>query len=191
MTPKRSWRGFVFIGASVDGYIAEPGGGLDWLTDPPPDPGHVLGRQAEDAPEDYRGFIRTVDQLVMGRGTYEKVLTFESWPYEGTPVIVLSTTLEQKPDANVTVAASLPDVLDLLDRRQARGVYVDGGETIQAFLRDDLIDELTISRAPVLLGSGLPLFGFIPRAVRLTHLGTSTSDGGMTSTHYRVVRPPL
>jgi dihydrofolate reductase len=124
----------------------------------------------------------------MGRGTYENIATFGFWPYETKDVIVLSTTLDRHHDDRITVVRNLPEALTLLDRGDARGVYVDGGRVIQEFLRADLIDELTISTAPVLLGGGLSLFGNLSSEVRLTHMGTSTSDTGMTSSRYLVTR---
>lgn len=138
-------------------------------------------------PPDYTALMEAVDHLVMGRGTYEKVLTFESWPF-AKPVIVLSTTLPAGQDERVTVTRSVSETLQLLAQRDARGVYVDGGQVIQAFLRHDLIDEITLARAPVLLGGGLPLFGSLEHDVRLTHTGTLTTDSGMTSSHYIIQR---
>jgi dihydrofolate reductase len=78
--------------------------------------------------------------------------------------------------------------VQLLAERDARGVYVDGGKVIQGFLEHDLIDEITLARAPILLGDGLPLFGTLARDIRLTHTGTLTNDSGMTSSHYEIVR---
>lgn len=194
-TRQRGWSGHVFIATSVDGYIAEPDGDLDWLTDPPAEPRHVPAHRGMDAPPDYDAFTAQVSHLVMGRGTYEKVLTFDPWPYERFRVLVLSTQLPagsagahgpDGPHGRVTVVGSIDHACELLDREQATAVYVDGGEVISAFLARGLIDELTITRAPVLLGAGLPLFHALPTQVRLIHLGTSTTDSGMTTTRYRV-----
>ena len=187
MTAPRTWRGYVFIAASLDGYIARHGGDIEWLTDPPPNPGHASGYDGPNPPPDYQAFMDAVDHLVMGRGTYEKILTFESWPYQ-RPVIVLSTTLPADQDERITVTRSIGRTLQLLAQRGSRGVYVDGGQVIQAFLRHDLIDEITLARAPVLLGGGLPLFGPLEHDVRLTHTGTLTTDSGMTSSHYIIQR---
>jgi dihydrofolate reductase len=178
----------VFIGVSADGHIARSNGDLDWLTDPPANPGHVPGHPGPNPPAGYEDFMATVDHVVMGRGTYEKVLTFGFWPYETKHVIVLSTTLDLARDGRISVARDLPEVLTSLEDGRAKGVYVDGGRVIQAFLRADLIDELTISTAPVLLGGGLPLFGTSTSEIRLTHRGTSTSDTGMTCSRYTVTR---
>ncbi len=188
MTEHRTWKGAVFIAASVDGFIARPDGDLTWLTDPPPEPRHVLASSGRDAPPGYEDFTAGVSHLIMGRGTYEKVLTFGFWPYENFRVLVLSTTLPDAVDPRITVARSVTEAWELLDLDAATQVYIDGGRVLTDFLRHDLVDELTITRAPVLLGEGLPLFHALPHEIRLIHLGTATSETGMTSTRYAVVR---
>lgn len=188
MTKQRTWKGAAFIAASVDGFIALPDGDLAWLTDPPPEPRHVPAWRPSDAPPGYDDFTAGVSHLVMGRGTYEKVLTFGFWPYEKFRVLVLSTTLPDELDPRITVARSVAEARELLDLDAATHVYVDGGRVLTDFLWHDLVDELTITRAPVLLGRGLPLFHNLPHEIHLIHLGTATSETGMTSTRYAVVR---
>ena len=185
-TKQRHWAGLVFIATSVDGYIAQPDGDLDWLTDSPAESRHVPAQEGEHAPPDYDAFTAQVTHLVMGRGTYEKVLTFDPWPYARFRVVVISTTLTPGHDEHVHVVASVDEACVLLDQEQATKVYVDGGQIVTEFLTRGLIDELTISRAPVILGAGLPLFHTLATEIRLIHLGTSTTDSGMTSTRYRV-----
>lgn len=182
-----SWQGRVFIGVSLDGFIARPDGDLDWLTDPPTGEAHVPGHEGPHVPPGYEDFMAGIDHLVMGRGTYEKILTFDPWPYADQHVIVLGSTVRRGADARVTAAHSVSEVVETLEGRGARGVYVDGGRVIQEFLRRGLIDEMVISTAPVLIGRGIPLFGLLSADVRLTHLGTSYGDSGMTSSRYRVV----
>ncbi len=121
----------------------------------------------------------------MGRGAYEKVLTFGFWPYPQQHVIVLSRTLVTD-DARITVAASTEEALRLLAERGSTAVYVDGGKVIQDWLRRGLIDDIVLARAPVLLGGGIPLFGLLDTDVHLIHLATTLNDAGMTSSHYRV-----
>ncbi|BDA64561.1 dihydrofolate reductase family protein [Actinomyces capricornis] len=183
----------MFIAASLDGFIARPDGAIEWLTDPAPGPRH----HAPEAPAgpstsahalEWEQFLPSIDHLVMGRGTYEKVLTFEEWPYEGLGVIVLSTALEAE-DPRITPARSLEEAVALLDARGARQVYVDGGRVIQSFLCEDLIDEITLAWAPVLLGSGLPLFGPLPRDTRLELVASHTGQNGLVHATYRVYRP--
>jgi dihydrofolate reductase len=183
----RTWRGRVFIGMSLDGYIARPDSELDWLTDPPSHIEHE--RVASDRPAlDWSAFIADIDHLVMGRGTYDKVLTFDHWPYADQNVVVLSTTLSSTVDQRITVARSLEEATKLLSRHQARNVYVDGGKVIRAFLTSGLVDEITIGIAPVLIGTGIPLFGDLPGDIRLRLRAAHTSEGGMTHATYDVVR---
>ena len=116
------------------------------------------------------------------------MLTFGFWPYEKFRVLVLSTTLTEAVDPRITLARSVTEARELLNLDAATHVYIDGGRVLTDFLRHDLVDELTITRAPVLLGRGLPLFHDLPREIRLIHLGTATTKTGMTSTRYAVVR---
>ena len=182
----RTWTGLVLIATTLDGYIAREDGDIEWLTNAPPEPRHAPGHRGQHPPPDYRDFYESVDHIVFGRGTYEKVLTFDSWPYATKRVIVLSRTLTDGDDPRVRIARDLDIAVDLLGRGDARRVYVDGGQVVTAFLRRGLIDELTVSTAPVLLGFGLPLFGHLDHDIRLVHRGTSTGDTGMVTSHYLV-----
>ncbi|PPF31203.1 dihydrofolate reductase family protein [Rathayibacter sp. AY1A3] len=173
MAESRSWTGCVFIGTSLDGFIARPGGDLDWLTDPAPRP-HTAEATAHPALI-WETFFPTIDTLVMGRSTYETVLGFDAWPFEGKRVVVLSTTIEA--DGRVEVAHSVEEAALLLDAGAADRVYIDGGRTIQAFLRAGLVDELTVSIAPVLIGQGHRLFGDLTGDVLLTLRGHHSSEG--------------
>lgn len=185
MSSPRAWTGRVFIGVSLDGYIARRDGDIEWLTDPPGGADHVAVDSSVHALE-WDDFYPTVDHLVMGRGTYEKVLTFGEWPYAGKRVVVLSRQLTHD-DPNIVVVSSVEDAVRELDGA-ARSVYVDGGQVIQAFLAAGLIDEITVGWAPVVLGDGLPLFGALPEDVRLTLQGTHASGSGMVHATYRVLR---
>jgi dihydrofolate reductase len=186
MTYYRGWTGRVFIGASLDGFIARPDGAIDWLTDPPAD-GRCHARITSSAEvAGWETFFPSVDHVAMGRGTYEKVLTFDTWPYEGKRVIVMSTALAANDD-RITIARTLDDAVRELAR--ADQVYVDGGKVIQAFLRADLIDEITIGWAPTLIGTGRPLFGLLESDITLSVLASNASAGGMVHATYRVHRP--
>ena len=153
----------VFIGTSLDGFIARTNGDLDWL---PPGGGEEHG---------YDAFMATVDALVIGRKTYETVLTFDTWPYGEKPVYVLSTrTLAPALPGAVVERLSGPPA-EIVAQLAARGVghvYVDGGITIQGFLQAGLIQRLIITRIPVLLGAGIPLFGALDRDIALRHVAT-------------------
>lgn len=188
-TSPTTWSGQVFIATSLDGFIARPDGDLAWLTDPPSEPDHVSGHDGHHAPPGYEDFTADVTHLVMGRGTYDKVLTFDSWPYDRFRTVVLSTSLPPDADERILVARSIEEASALLAAERAGKVYLDGGHVVSQFLARNLIDELTITRAPILLGAGLPLFHALPHPTRLVHLGTSTTDNGMTTTRHRIHHP--
>lgn len=162
-SPRRA-RAVGFIATSADGYIARDDGSIDWL----------LTQQAR-VPEGedcgYAAFIAGVGALVMGRASYEQVLGFAEWPYGSLPVVVLSRRGVAVPAAlqgRVQISHEAP--LALLQRLHAQGVpavYVDGGLTLQSFLREGLLDELTVTTVPVLLSRGRPLFGPLPQNLGL------------------------
>lgn len=186
MTTPRMWTGRVFIGASLDGFISRPDGDIDWLTNPAPGPRHASISSSREV-EGWETFFPSVDHLVMGRGTYEKVLTFDDWPYADKHVIVMSTTLATD-DARITVVRDLDAAVRELGSSGAEQVYVDGGQVIQSFLRAGLIDEISIGWAPVLIGSGRPLFGDLDDDVHLELIASNASAGGMVHATYRVYR---
>ncbi len=177
----------VFIATTLDGFIARPDGSLDWLpTEPAPEDG--------ETDYGYGELMTEVDVLLMGRKTLETVLAFEGpWPYT-LPVVVLSTALTEDalPEGlrdRVSVLSGEPaEVLEELGRRGFKSVYVDGGSTIQGFLRTGLIDRLVLTRVPVLIGQGIPLFGPMEGDVHLEHEGGENWPSGMSQSRYRVRR---
>lgn len=177
----------VFIAASIDGFIARPNGDIEWLHRPEYETAELNGVT-------YERFIATVDALVMGRKTLEKILSFPEWPYEGTPVIALSHQPLQIPahlEGKVEVEVMAGDVTSLVATLAERGMkhlYIDGGQTIQAFLEAGLVNELIITRIPVLLGQGIPLFSQIGRQLELRHIGTHESDNGFVQSRYQVMQ---
>lgn len=168
----------TFVGTSVDGFIARSDGDFDFL---PPGGGEEHG---------YEAFFASVDALVIGRGTFEKVLTFETWPYGKKPVFALSSRpldMSQVRGGVVEQMAGEPaSIVARLESRGIRHVYVDGGITIQRFLRAGLLQRLVITRVPVLVGSGIPLFGPLDRDIRLEHLGTRQYESGLVTSEYSV-----
>lgn len=167
----------VFIGTSVDGFIARANGDLDFL---PPGGGE---------PHGYDEFMTTVDALVIGRKTFETVLTFDTWPYADKPVFVLSTRplATSPPGAIVERMSGAPaDIVSQLDARGVRHIYVDGGITIQRFLQAGLIQRLIITRVPVLIGTGIPLFGPLARDIALRHVATRQYASGLVQSEYVV-----
>lgn len=167
----------VFIGTSLDGFIARPNGDLDFL---PPGGGE---------PHGYEEFMSTVDALVIGRKTFETVLAFDAWPYGDKPVFVLSTNpLAPAPPGAVVEQLSGPpgEIVAQLSARGIAHIYVDGGVTIQRFLQSGLIQRLIITRVPVLIGSGIPLFGALPADIRLQHVATRHYASGLVQSEYRI-----
>ncbi len=146
-------RNSVFIATSLDGYIADKNGGIDWLHSIPNPDNIDMG---------YGEFISQIDALVMGRTTFETVCGFDmDWPYQ-KPVFVLSNTLTEIPEkfkfkAHL-VKGTLKEILEQIHRKGFYRLYIDGGATIQNFLKEDLIDDMIITIIPILLGGGSPLF---------------------------------
>jgi dihydrofolate reductase len=167
----------VFIATSLDGFIARPNGALDWL---PTDGGE---------PHGYTEFMATVDAIVMGRKTFETVLSFEAWPFD-KPVVVLShtlTTVNVPAGADCEVMAGSPnEIVGRLAQRGMRHLYIDGGETIHAFLEAGLIQRMIVTRVPVLLGSGIPLFGYRSHDIRMRHVSTRSYPSGLVQSEYEV-----
>ena len=174
----------VFIATSLDGFIARKNGAIDWLTGLDNDPGEDHG---------YREFIQSVDTLVMGRNSYELVLTFNEWPYTGTKVVVLSSGSPKIPDhlsTSVEIMSGSPlEVVQRLAANGARHLYVDGGKTIQGFLKAGLIQEMTITSIPILIGDGIPLFGELDQDILFQHIETKTYKSGFVQNKYRAVQP--
>jgi dihydrofolate reductase len=170
----------VFIATSLDGFIARRDGRLDWLPE-------------ASEPHGYDEFMATVDTLIIGRKTFETVLGFDSWVYGEKPVVVLSTQpLAPAPPGAVVERMSGPplEIVSTLAARGVRHAYVDGGITIQGFLQAGLIQRLIITRIPVLLGDGIPLFGALERDIVLQHVGTRQYPSGLVQSEYAVALPP-
>ena len=162
----------VYVGTSLDGFIARKDGDIDWL----------VKYQNKEVHESYNEFINRIDAMVIGRGTYEKVLSFPEWPYK-KKVFVLSTSLKQIPgtlNEKATLVAMKPAaLLNYLSDKGFSNIYVDGGKVIQSFLKEDLIDELIITRVPELIGTGIPLFGYLDNDLRFEHIKTNIYSDGL------------
>jgi dihydrofolate reductase len=171
----------VFVGASMDGFIARADGGLDWLP------------AGGGEPHGYDEFMAGVDAIVIGRNTFEIVLGFDPWPYGDKRVVVLSSRpldlsavrggrVEQRAGDPATIIADLA-------ADGAANLYIDGGITIQRFLRAGLIERLIVTRVPVLIGEGIPLFGPLDRDIRLSHIATRSYPSGLVQSEYRIGQP--
>jgi len=177
MTPRVS----VFIGTSVDGFIARKNGGLDWLDH---------DRHGEDY--GYVEFYRSMDVLVMGRLTFQKVAAYKEWPYREKEVVVLSSTLTEEAipeELREHVSVSSLDPVSLVENLLNEGkfnIYVDGGKTIQSFLNCGLITDIILNRIPILIGEGIPLFGKLSNDLRLDLTGSRYFESGVVQTRYAV-----
>jgi dihydrofolate reductase len=169
----------VFVGTSVDGFIARPNGDLDFLP------------AGGGEPHGYDEFMASVDALVIGRHTFETVLKFPAWPYGDKRVVVLSSRpvdLSVVRGAVVEQMAGPPtEIVSKLASTGAHNLYVDGGITIQRFLRAGLVQRLIITRVPVLIGEGIPLFGPVTRDFNLRHVATQYYPSGLVKTEYQVI----
>ena len=168
----------VFIGVSVDGFIARPNGELDFLP------------EGGGEPHGYNEFIASVDAIVIGRATFEKVLTLGPWHYGSKRVVILSSRPVDLSAARGGVVEQMggppAEIVSKLAASGAHNLYVDGGITIQRFLRAGLIQLLIITRVPVLIGEGIPLFGSLPQDIPLRHVTTRHYPSGLVQSEYRV-----
>jgi dihydrofolate reductase len=168
----------VFVGTSLDGFIARRNGQYDFL---PPGGGE---------PHGYDEFIASVDTILIGRNTFEVVLKLPSWPYGDKRVVVLSHRPLEPSEITGRVeqmSGEPAQVAQKLSASGAKRVYVDGGMTVQEFLRAGQIHDLTITRVPVLIGEGIPLFGRVPKDIKLRHIGTRQYKSGMVTSEYEVI----
>lgn len=168
----------VFIGTSVDGFIARLNSSFDFLP------------EGGGEPHGYEEFFASVDALVIGRKTFEVVRAFPEWPYGSKRVVVLSSralVLSSVRGGKVEQMSGTPaEIVAKLAATGAHHLYIDGGITIQEFLRAGLIQRLIITRVPVLIGEGVPLFGTLPHDVKLRHVATQTYGGGLVKSEYQV-----
>jgi dihydrofolate reductase len=168
----------VFVGVSVDGFMARLDGAIDWLP------------EGGGEPHGYDAFIASVDALVIGRNTFDTVLALDPWPYGDKRVVVLSSRpldLSAVRGGTVEQMGGEPaEIISALAASGANHLYIDGGITIQRFLRAGLIDRLIVTRVPVLIGEGIPLFGPLPHDVRLDHVATRSYPSGLVQSEYRI-----
>lgn len=175
--------GHAFIAMSLDGYIAKSDGGIDWL----------ISRDDPSEDHGYNDFIKDIDVVIMGRGSFEKALTFDSWPYT-IPVVVISKTLKPEDvpirlNGKVRIVDLAPEqLMGEMEKEGWRKAYIDGGQVIQSFLREKLIVDMVITTVPVLLGGGRHLFGPLNEEVSLTHLKTTAFPSGLVQSIYKVIK---
>ncbi len=170
----------VFIATSLDGYIADKNGGINWLNSVPNPNNDDMG---------YIEFTSNIDALVMGRKTFETVMGFDvPWPYE-KPVFVLSNSLNEIPNSHkdkaVLVKGTLTEVLEQIHSKGYKRLYIDGGTTINNFLKKDLIDEMIITTIPILLGGGSSLFGDLPSELNFELVESKVFLNQLVQNHYK------
>ena len=173
--------GHVYIAASLDGFVAREDHQLDWL----------MKQKTDGEEHGYDAFMESVDGLIMGRGSYQTVLTFGEWPYK-KPVVVMSKTLTQADvPAELTdkvrmVALEPAELMKTLHEEGWSRAYVDGGRLVQSFIKAGLIEDIVLTIIPILIGSGLSLFGEINEDIDLTLIGHKSFKSGLLQTHYRL-----
>lgn len=171
----------VFIAASVDGFIAREDGSIDWLLGIDNPNGDDFG---------YNEFIKDIDVIIMGRNTFEIVKSFDKWQYGKIKVIVITSSKYILPEGfnqNVEITNDNPrKLITRLELEGYKNVYIDGGKTIQSFLREGLIDEITITTIPLILGIGIPLLGRIGKQINLGHIKTNVYNNGLVQNIYCV-----
>ena len=167
----------IYIATSIDGFIARRDGNIDWLHD-----GHIGN-------EDYgfKKFINNIDALILGRNTYQVVSSFNEWPYEGKRVIVLSNTLKEVRKEAELFCGQLTDLVSVLYFDGIKQVWVDGGITVSKFLAAGLVDTITVSIIPIVLGSGIPLFNTMDREHKCRLLSTQSYPSGLVQLKYEVI----
>jgi dihydrofolate reductase len=166
----------VFLGLSLDGYIAGPNNELDWLnccqTDPPEDSG-------------FNDLINSIDCMIMGRNTYDTVLPFGQWPYEGKRVIILTSRDATSKHGETFYSGSLIDLIETLKAEGIKHIYLDGGNAVRQGLEANLVDEMVLSWIPIILGNGIPLFDSTLSRSQWRHESTRAFSGGMVQTKYQ------
>lgn len=171
----------VFIGTSLDGFIARVDGSIDWLDS---------AQELEGEDYGYEAFMDSVDAVVMGRNSFETVLGFGGeWPYPKPVVVLTSRHLEVPSElaGKVSTLGGEPEaIVAELASRGMHSLYLDGGSAIQRFLRADLVDRMILTRLPILLGTGIPLFGALDHDVHLEHIATRAYPNGLVQSEYRM-----
>lgn len=167
----------VFVGVSVDGFIARKNGSFDFLP-------------TDCEPHGFDEFYASIDTLVIGRNTFEVVLGFGEWPYAGKRVVVLSSNpidLSAIAGKVEQMSGSPEEIVATLAATGSTHAYIDGGITVQRFLAAGLIQRLVVTRVPVLIGEGIPLFGSLPHDVKLKHVATRHYPSGLVQSEYAVL----
>ena len=174
----------IFIGTSLDGYIARENGDIDWL--------NIISKKATPGEDfGFNSFLESVDLIVMGRKTFDQVITFNYWPYKEIKIIVLTSKdieIPEKLKKTVTTSntSSSAQLIKELSYQTVNHIYVDGGTVIKDFLSEGLVDEITVTIAPILIGIGKSYSGLLPKDLYLQHLETTVYDFGFVQNKYKI-----
>ena len=169
----------VFIATSLDGFIADKNGGIDWLHSTP---------NPENLDIGYNDFIKQIDAIVMGKNTFDIVCSFDiDWPYT-IPVFVLSNSLKEIPkeysDKVFLLNGTLKEILNQIHKKRHHNLYIDGGTTIQNFLKEDLIDDMIITTIPIVLGGGIPLFSNLDESLNFELKSSHVFINQLVQSHF-------
>jgi dihydrofolate reductase len=172
----------VFIANSLDGFIAEENGGIEWLSNL---------SSLEESDFGFKSFYDSIDAILMGRNTFQTIQSFTDYPYPNKKLYVLSTTLK-KEDLNPKYSQELiegnpSEIKELIQKKGHENIYLDGGITIQNFLKEGLVDTLIVSIVPILLGKGIKLFGEISKTIPLKHIETRVFSNGLVQNSYKCI----
>lgn len=169
----------IYIATSIDGYIARKDGDIDWLMEIPNPENNDFG---------FSAFMKEMDGIIMGRRTFEQVVSFGQWLY-AKPVFVLSNSMKSVPSKFENkveiVSGSLASIIDSLNKKGYVNLYIDGGKTIQSFLKQNLIDEIIITMIPIILGSGIPLFAEMDIEIKMRHVETEIYNNTLVKSRYK------
>lgn len=170
---------FVYVAMSLDGYIATSDGGVGWLDEIPNPSGDDYG---------YAAFMKGIDALLIGRNSFEKLLTFDGWFYD-KPVMVASNSLEKIPDhlqeKAFLVRGSLEEVIQQVHDKGHDNIYLDGGMLVQSCLRADLVDQMILTQVPILLGEGIPLFGSLDQPLNFRLVSSVVFNNHLVQSHFQ------
>jgi dihydrofolate reductase len=168
----------VYIATSLDGFIADSNNDIEWLATFP---------NEENTDYGYSEFIKSINCIVIGRKTFETALSFKEWPYQ-LPVFILSNSMKKLPENLINKAfivnGNLKTIIKEIKEKGLENIYIDGGKAIQSFLSEDLIDEMYLSKVPIILGKGIPLFGNIEKQSDWKHIHTDVYKNGIIKSHY-------
>ena len=174
----------IFIGTSLDGFIAREDGDIGWLRsiNKKATPGEDFG---------FNSFLESVDLIVMGRKTFEQVIAFNDWPYKDTKIIVLTSNdieIPEKLNKTVTTSNTLSSaqLIKELSNQSINHIYVDGGTVIHDFLSAGLVDEITVTIVPILIGKGKSFSGLLPKDLYLQALKTTVYHFGFVQNKYKI-----